>query len=212
MQSLKKGQTNIRHNTQKAGFTLVELIVSMGLFTVVIFMSVSLLLALSKVNKEAMGIRNAMTQINILLEDMSREIRSGADLYTCFNTSAVNPCPSFPVTPTDIDNYLQAYGSSRYRLYGNTIMFIGGSGDVIVYRRNSIYDVEKSTDGGATFFKFPEDSYDIDSFYIRQKGTKYDGTAFQPSVEIMLSAWYFGADPYVPMVNLQTRVTQRKPK
>ena len=200
------------------GFTIVELIVSMGLFIVVVFMSISLLLALSSINKEAMGIRNAMTEINTLLEDISREMRWGTDIVACLRGTILGTCPTLPVSSTDLDNYLKSH--SGLTLQGNTLMFVSGSGNVIVYTvdysggpGNAV--VVKSTDGGATFSKFPNDAYYLNGLIFTQKGDKYDGTTLQPSISIQVSAYYYGydpLDPYWPSVQLQTRITQRKPK
>src|SRR3990167_8812616 len=64
------------------GFTLVELIVSIGLFSIVMLVSVGALLALTGANRKAQALQSVMNNLNIALDGMVRSIRMGSD-YHC---------------------------------------------------------------------------------------------------------------------------------
>lgn len=78
----------IKANTA-AGFTLVEVLVSMSLFTVVVTMSMGTLLVLIDANAKQQNIQTAMTNLSFALDSMTREIRTGY-FYECrANVSAL---------------------------------------------------------------------------------------------------------------------------
>jgi prepilin-type N-terminal cleavage/methylation domain-containing protein len=64
------------------GFTLIELIVSIGLFSVVMMISVGALLSLVEANRKARALQSVMNNLNVTLDGMVRAIRMGA-AYNC---------------------------------------------------------------------------------------------------------------------------------
>lgn len=84
----------MKKNTQQQGFSLVELLVSISIFTAVMTMSVGTLLVLIDANAKAQNIQTVMTNITFALDSMTREIRTGSKYYCrTYNTFA-----SIPVT------------------------------------------------------------------------------------------------------------------
>src|SRR3990167_4918000 len=65
-----------------AGFTLVEMIVAVGLFSLVMLVSVGALLALTGANRKAQALQSVMNNLNIALDGMVRSIRMGSN-YSC---------------------------------------------------------------------------------------------------------------------------------
>jgi prepilin-type N-terminal cleavage/methylation domain-containing protein len=61
------------------GFTLVEMIVSVALFSIVMVVAVGALLSLTGANKKAQAIQSVMNNLNITLDGMVRNIRMGSD-------------------------------------------------------------------------------------------------------------------------------------
>lgn len=92
------------------GFTLIEMIVSLALFSVVVTVAIGALLMLVSTNNQLQGEQSVMTNLSFALDSMTREIRtgtfyvcaseisetgvfaSGADLDTLNNS--VNDCPT----------------------------------------------------------------------------------------------------------------------
>lgn len=66
----------------EAGFTLVEMIVSIALFSVVMLVAVGALLSLTAANKKAQALQSVMNNLNISLDSMVRNVRMGIG-YRC---------------------------------------------------------------------------------------------------------------------------------
>ncbi len=64
------------------GFTLVEMIVAVALFSVVMLISVGALLALVGANRKAQALQSVMNNLNIALDGMVRAVRMGS-MYHC---------------------------------------------------------------------------------------------------------------------------------
>ncbi|MDO8555110.1 MAG: type II secretion system protein [bacterium] len=67
------------------GFTLIELIVAIGLFGVAMVIGVGLLLSLIAAQKKAIAIRAVMDNIGFAFETMTKEIRTGYSYSTNVN-------------------------------------------------------------------------------------------------------------------------------
>ena len=81
--------------TTQAGFTLVEMIVSLGIFTIVALVAVGALLKITDANKKAQSLKTAINNLNFALESMSREMRVG-EMYHCEEN--VTPGTGVPIT------------------------------------------------------------------------------------------------------------------
>jgi prepilin-type N-terminal cleavage/methylation domain-containing protein len=75
---------------RSSGFTLIEMIVAVSIFTIVVFISIGSLLSISDANKKSNSLRTVMDNLNFAMENMSRSIRTG-DNYLC---NGVGNCPS----------------------------------------------------------------------------------------------------------------------
>ena len=87
------------------GLTLVELIVSIGLFAVVMVVSTGAYLSVSGANRQAQAITKANTSLAFALESMVRTIRTGTNYWCGSGSSGDCPYPGgnslFTVTPID---------------------------------------------------------------------------------------------------------------
>lgn len=79
----------MKKSTQ-AGFTLVEMIVSVALFGIVMLVSVTALVALIDANRKAQALQSVINNLNIAIDGMSRAIREGSN-YRC-NSAAGTDC------------------------------------------------------------------------------------------------------------------------
>jgi prepilin-type N-terminal cleavage/methylation domain-containing protein len=71
-----------------AGFTLVELLVSLALFTIAMTISLGSLYTVSAAAKRVRAMRTVLDNLNFALESMSRSIRTGANI-TCGNLTTL---------------------------------------------------------------------------------------------------------------------------
>src|SRR3989344_5257439 len=66
-----------RASRAQRGFTLVEMIVAIALFSVVMIVCVGALLALVNANRKAQALQSVMNNLNIALDGMVRSVRMG---------------------------------------------------------------------------------------------------------------------------------------
>jgi prepilin-type N-terminal cleavage/methylation domain-containing protein len=66
----------------RKGFTLIEMLVSVALFSMVMVVGLGALLTLIAQNRQAQAFNSAITNLNFALESMSRTIRTGTT-YKC---------------------------------------------------------------------------------------------------------------------------------
>ncbi|MDB5238562.1 MAG: seg [Candidatus Kaiserbacteria bacterium] len=71
-----------RSRTGQSGFTLIEMIVAVGLFAVVMMVSVGALLSLVTANRKAQGLQSVMNNMNVAIDGMVRAVRMGS-IYHC---------------------------------------------------------------------------------------------------------------------------------
>ena len=62
-----------------SGFTLVELMVAVAIFTIVATTAGSALMGIISANKKARSIQSAMNDVNLALESVSKDMRMGTD-------------------------------------------------------------------------------------------------------------------------------------
>jgi prepilin-type N-terminal cleavage/methylation domain-containing protein len=74
---------NILKN-KKRGFTLLEMIVSLGIFSLVAVVAVGSLVRITGLNRRAQSLQSAMDNVSFALESMTRNMRYG-NSYHCFN-------------------------------------------------------------------------------------------------------------------------------
>ncbi len=81
------------------GFTLIEVMVSLAIFSVVAVVAAGALLRILDSNKKAQSIQAAITNLNFALESMSRELRTGTK-YQC-NSIGVGSIDGYDMTSTN---------------------------------------------------------------------------------------------------------------
>ena len=182
-------------NTNK-GFTLVELIVSLGLFIIVITISTGTLLSLSDMSRKVQSTRVAIDNLNLALESMSKEIRVGISYY----------CNPFPALTAPI-NFTTSSQINDCGLGGTSVAFLAQDGSTTVYRINGAV-IERSRDGGSTFSSVTSSEINITrlNFYVIGTG---NADIRQPRVIIVITGT--AGVKFKSEFKIQTTVTQRAP-
>lgn len=166
----------------KKGFTLIEVLVSVAVFSIVMLIATSSVFTIVNANKKSHSIKSVMTNLNFALESMMREIRMGGS-YSCNSVSMVSSCPT---------------GSTEFS-------FVDQTGKSIVYYLdtvtgssiNSILRKEGGVDQAITSEEVVIESL---KFYV------IDGD--QPRVLITVSG-SAGKDDAMSHFDIQTTVTKR---
>ncbi|MBI3632674.1 MAG: type II secretion system protein [Candidatus Vogelbacteria bacterium] len=139
---------NISGINMKNGFTLIEIIVSVAIFTVVMTVTMGALLTLNDSSRKAQALRTVIDNLNFSLEDMNRKVRTG-DNYQCF------------VLPSDvIDTITQKITDCP-----------GGGGQAVLLRTQEMFD---DTHPLWIVYMFDVDAAGKGSIYLRS-GTEDGG-------------------------------------
>jgi prepilin-type N-terminal cleavage/methylation domain-containing protein len=108
--SYKLQASSIIVKPRSRGFTIIEVMISMMIFSVLITVGMGAALDAINQHKQSEGIRTAMDNINFVLEDMSRNIRLGSNLHCGDATSALDafgvPTPHDCTDPASATNVL----------------------------------------------------------------------------------------------------------
>jgi prepilin-type N-terminal cleavage/methylation domain-containing protein len=188
------------------GFTLIEMLVALSLFTIVVTIAVGAFLSLIGASKSVQGEQSVITTLTFVLDSMTREIRTGTNYYCddrttirtgTFSTSSARDCSTGDdgISFIEAGSSVTAGASSRRIAYyfdsgsaTNTIMRKVGNGTP----QSIVSDGIAVTD--AQFFVTGSD----------RLGTGTDIN--QPTVTIILEA----TDENGATTTLQTTVTQRE--
>jgi prepilin-type N-terminal cleavage/methylation domain-containing protein len=65
----------------QAGFTLIEMIVSLAIFSIIVTITIGALLVLIASNQKLRGEQSVMTNLAFAMDSMTREIRTGTNYY-----------------------------------------------------------------------------------------------------------------------------------
>ena len=105
----------------QGGFTLIEMIVSIALFSFVMLATTTVLLSVVDANHKAQGLKTTINNLSLTLESIARNLRTGSSYVT------VNSNDVCPFGGEDNIGYVDQYGSSViYQQNGGTIQIIRG--------------------------------------------------------------------------------------
>jgi prepilin-type N-terminal cleavage/methylation domain-containing protein len=189
------------------GFTLIEMLVSVAVFSIVMVVALGALLALSEANRKAELFSEATNNLNSAIDSMTRTIRTGSN-YHC-GTGAVNQTQDCQSSSQDQFAFLPN---------GATL-----ATQVVVYKRSSTGcpgDVAgcilRSQDGGVNFYSITSADVTITSlkFYVigAPVGIQTFGSlnlSVQPKVVILISGYVTTKSGFKSNFKMQTSVTQR---
>jgi len=104
----------MRKTTPQSGFSLIEMIVSLALFSVVVTISVGALLVLIATNQQLQNEQSVMTNLSFALDSMTREIRTGTRYYC-------DSKPDYTTNHSDGSNNMFATTTNLDTEFGNTL-------------------------------------------------------------------------------------------
>src|SRR3989344_6877449 len=93
-----------------AGFTLIEIMVSVSVFAVVVIIAVGALISINDANRKVQSMRALMYNLNFALENISRTLRTGSS-YHCGATGSIIAPQDCAVTGSDYIAFEGANGS-----------------------------------------------------------------------------------------------------
>ena len=182
---------------KQSGFTLVELIVAIGLFGLVMVVATTSLLNVVSANRKAQSFKSVMNSVNFAVESMARTMRVGTT-YHCGSTSNVHTprnCPS----------------GSHYIAFEAADGDPSDNADQIVYWHNSATgEIMRSEQSGivGTFVAVTPPEVFVENLTFYARDTLSVETA-QPSVLIIANGYVELDEKTRTDFDLQTFVSQR---
>lgn len=153
------------HQNSRA-FTLVEMIVSLAIFSIVAVVALAALVKIVSANKKAQTIQSVISNLNFSIESMSREMRTG-QAYHCNNTGTYNyQGDSITASPCTLGlNSTLAFRSSK-TTYINPVVHSQGScslASAYRFKDNGIsgYSLQKAQQSSCTVGIADADFVDI---------------------------------------------------
>ncbi len=215
-------KSRARQRSYVRGFTLIETLVSLAVFSIVITMVIGSLVALLGSNRQVIGEQAAMSNLMFALDSMTREIRTGTHYWcsasgsnTLFSNQESVPDYTFGDCERGNQNELNAQGIS-FREGGGSGLTSGtdnriayffyrnGSGEGTIMRRVG--------DGGAEPIISSAINVTNAEFFVTGAEPLSDvgdgGDMYQPIVTITIEAVESGISGAKPFI-IQTTVTQR---
>lgn len=201
------------------GFTLIEIIVSLALFTVVVTIAVGALLVLISSNKQLQDEQNTLSNLAFALDSMTREIRTGTDYY-CVNSGSATGLFGSGALPTGVGDCTNA-NSANANFHG--IAFTEG-GDSIsrnsatpsdrigYYFDTNINQIYRRLSGQEGQPIVSDDIYIADAQFFVTGSSRSDNE--QPKITIVIRAYNSEADFLADSTGeqahiIQSTVTQR---
>ncbi len=201
-----RGTARSLQATYQAGFSLIELLVSMALFIVVITMGIGALLVLISANVKAQNNQEAVSNIQFALDSMAREVRTGA-YYYCDTNVNTNITAAFSTRNCAGKGYYLSI------VEGGKSLTDGATNRRIAYRYNSTDKSIERRIGNGGWTRLTSSNVIIEEmhFNVINTSTK-DGTptdSLQPNVTIYIKGKVEGVAETSSEFRLQTTVTKR---
>ncbi len=215
----------MKTNTLNKGFSLLEMIVAIGVFSLAVVFSLSTLISLSNESRKAQATRAVMENLGATIESMSRAIRMGKG-FQC------NCPPQIGGQTTPADCQLQngtggnndgssdgPYQDTLHNTqYGDCLAFMPATGSggarAIIYRlvpgpNTASGYIERSEDGGQNYLRFTTPDINIQrlKFYVLGAGV---GSQSQPFIIISIGG-ISGSGKNTTNFDIQTSITPRTP-
>ena len=175
------------------GFTLVELMVSLAVFSIVMLISTGVLLIMIDVNAKGQALYSSYSNLAFALDSMTREIRTGRNYY-CTTTTAGG-------------DTLFSQDTARNCTNGAMIVFNKGwSNERLGYR---LFEgrIEQRL-GSSEWFSITGDEVEVTSFTITVANTGTSNDA-QPGVEVSVVGNLYNGLSEPTSFDISTRVLQR---
>ncbi len=176
----------------KRGYSLLELIVSLGLFSVVMLIVLAAYVNLISIDRQARASNQLSSSLSFAIETMVRSIRTGTD-YACNANPSVPNCSSG----------------------GGSISFNDSDGVYTEYRivanETGTNSIAYCTDACLSFVSVTDPRINIEtmSFYVQGVGTDSTNADIQPHVTVSISGTMETERGAASRFSIQTGATQR---
>jgi prepilin-type N-terminal cleavage/methylation domain-containing protein len=183
------------------GFTLIEMIIAVGIFAIVMTIALGALLAMSESDRKAQTLKSVINNLSFTMDAMSRSIRTGQTFHCGSGGTLTAPldCAGSPATAFAFQNS-----------DGDTVLYehrtAAGDAALCGQPASRVGCITRSIEGGpAAALTSPEVYITSLSFYVNGA----QSITVQPKVTILLAGEVSVSATQKSQFNLQTTVTQR---
>jgi prepilin-type N-terminal cleavage/methylation domain-containing protein len=175
------------HTSSNRGYSLLELIVSLGIFSVIMLIATGAYLSLISLDRHARASNQLSATLSFAVESMARSLRTGSN-YACNASASAPNCTSG----------------------GTSISFRDSEGQTVTYRLRADGSIGQCTGGlctDASAIPLTDSRIAIDTlrFYVRGVGNDY----VQPQVTFVVSGTMTTDEGEQASFSIQTGATQR---
>lgn len=187
----------------KAGFTLIEMLVSVALFSMVMVVALGALLSMSVAARKAEGINAAVNNLSAAIDSMSRAVRTGAN-YHCGAGGTIAAPQDCSASPQPFFSYMAFDGSQiTYCLSSPSTNTCNSSTSC----PTGSCTILRSINGGA-YSSLTAQEVNIKFLGFYTVGSTL-GDAVQPKMTVLVSGSVPVTANTTSLFNIQTSITQR---
>lgn len=183
-------------NKKQKGFTLIEMMVSIALFTVVMTAALGSILTISDSNKKARSLMSVMTNLNFAVDSMVRSFKTGEIVPNSPFVTSVSGKECFHTNEIDYRDAGEGFEARKVEY-----CFVPGTGDMFGKITKEIID-----SGSSPVDLTPPD---VDIQYVTFVGSDYNSQK-QPMLTITVSGEVRVSPRITSDFSIQTSVSQRK--
>ncbi len=175
-----------------AGFSLIEILVAVSIFTVAATIITGALMSLTDAQQKTLALRIVQDNLSYAFDTMGKEMRT-ASSYHC---------------GADINDFLSTPRDCSIFPGGQSFTFINSAGNKITYRLNNsrIERVENGNPAAALIMTSPDAVITLLSFYVVGSPANDE---IQPRVTIILKGTAGIKEKIKSHINIQTTISQR---
>ncbi|OGI57149.1 hypothetical protein A3B85_03400 [Candidatus Nomurabacteria bacterium RIFCSPHIGHO2_02_FULL_37_13] len=205
----------MQNNNNKNGYTIIETMIAVSLFLVIAITGMGTLLNANVLHNKSQNMRSIMDDLNFIMEDMSRNIRTGYS-YRCFASGQSIPTGSNDPTMDDPRSCANGWAIAFEYASGNSDPTV--TNDQWVYYIDNTGKIFKSTQGpyiASNFVQLTPDEVVINTtasgFSVLGAGPSPDQQQSFVSIRLVGTITYKPgtSSSVVTPFSLQTSVSQR---
>ena len=173
--SISKIQQSNKHNV---GFTLIEIIVSLAIFSIVAVIAIGALVRVTSANRQAQAIQSGVNNVSFVLDAISREVRV-AEIFSCSLSAPASPssitsglCEYNSQTSDVYLSYVSSYTDQNGNYYAYSYHFYSSGGVV------KISKAEGLTGGSfSEYYPLVSNSVNITDYTLKLKNGSYNSSS-----------------------------------
>ncbi|GEM_PF-1626815 len=189
---------NKKYTSLKSGFTLIEIVVAIGILSIVLMMGVGLLVVLLSHQRRTINIQNVHDNARFAIEAMSREIRTG-DSY-CAAANCIRP-DAVTVT-TDCSWSGGGCGTFTFRQ--------ASTNEIVVYRLSPVGPVVEVSRNGGIFLPLTDPQRAVTRLRFYATGITNPSEQAKVTIIMEVEAGSAAKPDERATTQLQTTISKRK--